>query len=111
MQKVNWDVIVTLRIPEWSKIKFKEEKQMYTVISSNRFFAVCTKPFNLQKTVLYTIVDFVNKIRWPENLVFWMGAETKEECDEMLDRLTIWESDVSHRRDIPLNVEFYLWNN
>ena len=45
-------------IPVGTKIKFREEKQKYTVRASSPFFAVCTKPFNAQKTVLYTIIDF-----------------------------------------------------
>lgn len=105
--KINWTTTISSKVFEWSKIKFKEEKQKYTVISSNKFFLICTKPFNVQKTVLYTIVDYTNRIRWTENLVFWMWAETKEECDEMLERLTNWETEVSYRNNIPLDIEYY----
>jgi hypothetical protein len=58
------------------------------VQARNERFLVCTKPFNCRKTVLYTIVDLVEKIRGLEGLVFGMGAETREECEEMLERIT-----------------------
>jgi len=70
-----------------SKVKFMSEKQRYTVQASDHRFAVCTKPMNALKTVLYTIIDFQEDVRGPENLIFGMGAESRELCEEMLDRL------------------------
>lgn len=90
-----------------AKIKFAEEKQVYTVQASNIAFAVCTKPFNCQKTVLYTVISWMENVRGTENLVFGMGAETKEQCEEMLERLTQGESEVSYRNRIPLKIEKY----
>ncbi len=87
-----------------SKLWFEEEVKPYTVRASNRFFSICTKPFNPQKTVLYTIVDWHNQIRGTENLVFGSGAETKEDCEDMLKRLTEGDSDISHRNYIPLRI-------
>lgn len=95
----------TPKIPEGSKIKFEEEKQTYTVMASNVAFAICTKPFNPKKTVLYSIIDWNQNVRGRENLVFGMGAETKEECKEMLERLTQGESEVSSKHNIPLRIE------
>lgn len=88
-----------------SKIKFAEEKQRYTVQALGKRYAVCTKPFNAQKTVIYSVVDFEEQVRGTENLVFGMGAETKEQCEEMLDRLESGETEVSHRNRIPLCIE------
>lgn len=87
------------------KIKFRCEKQRYTVQACNDRFAVCTKPFNCRKTVLYSVIDFERQIRGTENLVFGMGAETREQCEEMLARLTAGESEVSHRNRINLDIE------
>jgi len=87
------------------KIKFEEEKQAYTIQACNDRFLVCTKPFNLMHTVLYTVVDLDRNIRGTENLIFGMGAETKEQCEEMLERLSIGESEVSHRNYIELKIE------
>lgn len=93
------------KVPVGLKIKFIEEKQAYTVRASNRFYSICTKPFNAQKTVIYTIIDWTNKIRGAENLVFGMGAESNKSCEDMLKRLTNADSDISHRNNIPLRIE------
>ncbi len=71
------------------------EEARYGVQASDMRFAVCTKPHNLiksltdptRRTVWYTIIDFEEDVRGPENLVFGMGAETREQCEKMLDRL------------------------
>jgi hypothetical protein len=62
------------------KIRFRGEKQRYTVQAVSERFAVLTKPFNPRRTVLYTIVDFEKQIRGTENLIFCMGFETSELC-------------------------------
>jgi hypothetical protein len=92
--------------PIGSKIKFKGEKQRYTVRASNTAYAICTKPFNARKTVLYTIVDLLRGVRGPENLIFGFGAETDEQCQEMLERVTSGETEVSYRHDLPLDIEY-----
>lgn len=89
-----------MKIPVGSKIKFREEKLRYTVQASDERFVICTKPFNLMKsytrpkrcTVLYSIIDFKENVRGPENLIFGMGAETRQDCREMLERLNGYES-------------------
>lgn len=94
-------------IPVGAKIWFAEEKQGYTVRASNVAFCVCTKPFNARKTVLYTIIDWERGERNYENLIFGWGAETDEECEEMLERLTTGKSGVSHRGPLPINIVGY----
>jgi hypothetical protein len=88
-----------------SRIRFHGEKQAYTVKASNRFYSVCTKPFNARKTVIYTIVDWYNQIRGVENLIFGFGAETDEQCADMLNRLTNGDSDISSRNWCKLDIE------
>jgi hypothetical protein len=95
----------TYKLPKGTKIKFEEEKQAYTVRASNVAFAVCTKPFNARRTVLYTIIDWHAQARGPENLVLCFGAETDEQCEEMLVRLTEGQTEVSFRHRIPLRIE------
>lgn len=95
---------------EWSivqvgdKIRFAEEKQAYTVQARGERFFVCTKPFNAQRTVLYTVVDVVQRVRGTENLVLGLGAETREQCEQMLDRLECGDTQVSHSNRVPLNL-------
>ena len=99
------DTYFESKVPVGTKIKFKNEKQRYTVMASNHFFSVMTKPFNAKKTVIYTIVDWHEQERGTENLVFGFGAETKEQCEEMLDRLTQGETQLSHRNTATLEDE------
>lgn len=93
-----------MKLSVGDKVWFEEEKQGYTVQASDELFAVCTKPFNAKKTVLYTIIDFKKEIRGTENLVFCMGFESKTECKDALIRLQKGESEVSHRKNIPLKI-------
>ena len=105
MLEINNIYYENAKFPVGTKIKFKEELHKYTIQASNIMFAVCTKPFNARKTVLYTVINWQEKVRGTENLVFGMGAETKEACEKMLERLTQGESEVSYRNRIELNVE------
>jgi hypothetical protein len=90
------------------KIKFAREKRRYTVQAASKRFLVCTKPFAIYKTVIYTVVDFDRGIRGTENLIFGAGAETREQCEEMLARLESGTSEVSYRNNVPLDiVEFH----
>jgi len=95
------------KITVGAKIWFRGEKQGYTVKASNVAFCVLTKPFNAKKTVLYTIIDWESHIRGAENLIFGMGAETTEQCEEMLERLTTGESEVSGRNYCDLDIVKY----
>lgn len=95
------------------RVKFAEEKQAYTVQARDARYLVCSKPFNPRRTVLYTIIDLEEEVRGPENLIFGMGAETREQCEEMLARLNgsagpnfdNHRSEVSYRHRIPLCVD------
>lgn len=111
MSEAKPDSTVLLAAKVGYKIRFAEEKQAYTVQARGSRYLVCTKPFNAQRTTLYTIVDIKDNIRGTENLVFPMGAETRKQCREMLKRLegydsTVGEikSGVSYRNRIPLRV-------
>jgi hypothetical protein len=90
------------------RVRFYEERQAYTVQACGERYVVCTKPFNARKTVLYTVVDKFKQIRGPENLIFGFGAETREQCEEMLARLEGRgdrpRTEVSYRNNIPLVV-------
>lgn len=92
-----------------TKIWIKEEKRPYKVRAKGNRYLVCTKPFNPKHTVLYTIIDLQKNIRGTENLVFGMGAETDEQCIEMVNRLESKDdaekTEISHRNRIELNIE------
>lgn len=97
------------RLTIGDKITFAEERLAYTVQARSGRYLVCTKPFNPKHTVLYTVVDLVENVRGTENLIFGMGAETREQCEEMIERLEGrtedgFRSEVSHRNRVPLKV-------
>ena len=88
--------------PLGAKVFVEGEKRPYTVRVRSDRFAVCTKPFNPQRTVLYFILDAERGMRGPENLIFGMGAETTEDCQEMLERLESPDdpTEPSHRHSV-----------
>jgi hypothetical protein len=87
------------------KIGFSEEKLRYTVQAADGRFLVCNKPLNVRKTVLYCIVDMREQVRGPEDLIFGFGAETRKQCQEMLQRLQAGETEVSYRRRLALDID------
>ena len=98
------DIYTPRAVPVGTKIWFGSKRHGYTVRASNTAFAVLTKPFNAQKTVLYTIIDWELGIRGAGNLIFNISAETDEQCLQLLDMLTSGEVEVSSRHCIKLDV-------
>ena len=92
------------KLTEGDKVYFDGERYGYAVRACDKRFAVCTKPFNPRRSVLYTIVDLQENVRGTENLVFGMGAESTEDCRRMLKRLAVGETEVSHRNRVALNI-------
>lgn len=87
------------------RIWFRRDKRPYRVRARNERYLICTKPFNARKTVIYTIVDLVENVRGPDNLIFCFGYETEEDIAENMQRLAAGEMEVSHRRRIALDFE------
>lgn len=104
-----WEI--SLVLPVGAKIKFAEDKQSFEVKASNERFAVLTKPFNLEKTVFYTIVDLKEGVRWTENNLFWMWAETQKQCEEMLERINSNKTEISRRNVVSLNMDKIIFNS
>ena len=88
-----------------AKAKFAAEKRRYTVRVAGPRFVVLTKPMAALHTVLYTVVDLQEGVRGTEGVVFCEGAETDEQCAEMLGRLESGETEISHRNRVPLDIE------
>ena len=87
------------------KVYIPTEKRPYTVRARDDRYVICTKPFNPKHTVLYFIIDLVDKWRGPDDRLFCMGYETDDECAERLAELQNGEIEVSSRRGIPLDIE------
>lgn len=82
------------------KVKFEGERQRYTVMASNERFALMVKPFNVQKTYIYTITDLERGVRGPCNFIFGPPCDfdTPEGASEALGMLAAGEMEVSWRR-------------
>ena len=80
------------------KIKLGNQKQRFTVKAINNRYAILTKPFNLKHTVIYTIIDFKERKRNRNNLVFNIYDYSKQEdIDQCLKDLESGEVELSYR--------------
>lgn len=88
------------------RIWFFEEKRPYTIQAASEQFLICTKPFAPRRTVIYTIVDFAKNVRGADNMLFGMGYETREQCQERLADLLDDDhpAEVSRRNKVPLAI-------
>lgn len=77
------------------------ETRPYRVKCRDDRFIICTKPFNLRRTVIYFIVDLKEHRRGPDNMVFCSGYETQEQCEERLKELQEGRIEVSIRHGVP----------
>lgn len=81
------------------------EKNPYTVKVRDDRYIICTKPFNLKRTVLYFIIDLKERWRAPDDRLFCSGYETDEDCKERLRELQEGRIRLSIRRGISLDVD------
>ena len=86
------------------RVYVSEEKRPYKVQCRDDRFIICTKPFNPRKTVRYFILDMETNLRGPDNMVFCMGYETPEQCEERLRDLQSGRAEVSRRRSVPIRI-------
>lgn len=86
------------------KVRFDNDRMPFYVraVSPDGRWVICTRPFPLRNTVLYTIIDFDNGVRGPDDLVFTFGYENDEDIADNMQRLINGEMEVSVRHDTPL---------
>ena len=94
-----------MKVKIGDRVYVPNEKKPYRVRARDDRYIICTKPFNPQHTVLYFIVDLVDRWRAPDNMVFCSGYETDKDCQERLAELQSGEIELSHRRGIPLDID------
>ena len=73
-----------MKVQVGDKVYVPNEKKPYKVRCRDERYIICTKPMNIYHTVMYFIVDLVDKWRAPDNSVFCFGFETDEDCIERL---------------------------
>jgi hypothetical protein len=59
----------------------------------------------VNRIVFGLVVDFERNIRGTENLIFCMGAETDEQCLQMLERINTGDTTISSRNWVPLVIK------
>ncbi len=94
-----------MKVKIGDKVYIPTDKRPYTVKARDERYIICTKPFNAKRTVLYFIIDLVDRWRAPDNMVFCSGYETDEQCAERLRELQTGEIELSRRRGIPLDID------
>ncbi len=94
-----------IKLSEGEKVYFHGELQPYTVKACDNRFAICTKPYNPKRTVLYTIVDLKEGIRGTNNLVFnCYDYKKQKEILECLKDLQSGETEITRRNRVPLQI-------
>lgn len=90
-----------------AKVRLNGERQRYTVQARNDRFVILTKPFNAQRTYLYTIADLERGVRGPCNLIFGLPCDvnTPSGASEALAMIEAGKMDVSSRRCVPLSAD------
>ena len=94
-----------MRVEIGDKVYIPEHKRPFRVKARDDRYIICTKPFNAQHTVIYFIVDLVDKWRAPDNMIFCSGYETDEQCQERLKELQSGKIELSVRRGMPLDID------
>lgn len=94
-----------MRVEVGDRVYIPNEKRPYKVRTRDNRYIICTKPYNPQHTVIYFIVDLVDKWRAPDNMIFCSGYETDEQCQERLKELQSSKIELSMRRGIPLDID------
>lgn len=94
-----------MKVSVGDKVYIPTDKRPYTVKARDDRYIICTKPFNAKHTVLYFIIDLLNKWRAPDNMIFCHGYETDEDCVERLEELQDGTIELSRRRGIPLDID------
>lgn len=89
------------------KVYFATDKKPFTVKATNEQFTILTKPFNLQHTVLYTIIDWQQGYRNRNNMIFNpYDYAIQEDIDQCLKDLCEPQPivEISHRGKVELDI-------
>lgn len=97
--------MVTNTLNVGDKVYFRGEVRPYVCQARSARYAICTKPFNPKRTVLYTILDFDTGCRASDDSVFKIyGYDTREKCEKNLTRLLDGTLGLSKRRVATIDI-------
>ena len=94
------------RVSVGDRVTFSGEVKSYKVraVSPDERYAICTKPFNLKKTVIYSIIDFEENRRASDDRIFCSGYETDDDVAERMNELVSGKLALSRRHSCPLHI-------
>jgi len=105
--RLNREPVPRVALAVGDRVEFDGEKRRvrWTVraVSGDGRYAICTVPFNVRRTVLYTVLDFDSGVRGPDNY-YGLGYETEEAIAAALARFEEGDAEVSHRHDVYLHI-------
>lgn len=96
---------VSLHVGDRVRFAGENYRVWWTVraVSPDGRWAILTKPHNLLRTVLYTVVDFDDGVRGPDNYG-GLGYETPEQIAAAMARFVAGDAEVSVRYDVYLRI-------
>lgn len=88
-----------MRLQVGDRVKLAGDVQRWTVrgVTTGGRFAILTKPFNFQRTVLYTVIDFERGVRGRDNH-HGLGYESDEQVAAALAAFQATEDDLPGQR-------------
>jgi hypothetical protein len=91
-----------------TRVWFAGEKRPFDVqaVSASGRFVVCTRPFAARRTVLYCMLDTVQRLRGVDNSMGnSLGYETREDCESAVEQFERGKYTFSARRaPLPLDI-------
>lgn len=115
------------KLTKGDRVRFAATAQRWTVrgVTTGGRFAILTKPFNLKRTVLYSVIDFKRGVRGRDDH-YGLGYETDELVAEALEMFQVTEeredgkegrwraasgADVSYRSANHITLDFLAIND
>jgi hypothetical protein len=87
------------------KVRFREGRSSWTVRARDHRYIICTQPFNLRHTVLYTVIDLELGIRGTDDFG-GLGYETEEQITEAMSKFSTphFGAEISRRNNVSLAI-------
>lgn len=91
--------ILATALSTGQRVQFSESQRWWKVRASSDDgrFVILTSPFNLQKTVQYTILDTERGVRGPDDRIFSSGYESDSDIADRMRELIAGDIQVSRR--------------
>lgn len=91
--------ILATALSTGQRVQFSESQRWWRgrAASDDRRFVILTSPFNLRKTVKYTILDTERGVRGPDDRIFSNGYESDSDIADRMRELIAGDIQVNRR--------------